>query len=193
MLCAELLKQGKIIIFPAETLYGFSCSLFSRVGIDSIFDIKKRSSSKQFITLVGSFEMASDIADISPQKMDFLKSSGYWPNHLTIVFSSKLKDYKTIAIRFSSSPYIKELFRYIDFPIISTSVNYSDTAPLRDIDIIKQEFSDKVSYFNTIKPQSEGSASTIISFIDDISLIREGDIPYRDIVRSYDEFRNKHR
>ena len=188
------LKNNKVIIFPAETMYGFSCSFYSDKAINEIFKIKKRNNNKQFIVLTGSFEMAQNIVNIDNKKIEFLKKYNYWPNHLTIIFNSKDNRYKTLALRYSNSGYITELFKKIDFPIISTSVNYSDSPVITDIKLIKKEFNKKIDYINTISPLFKGKASTIIDFTTDkILLIREGEIPYNKIIKDYDEYRNNNK
>jgi L-threonylcarbamoyladenylate synthase len=185
----KFLKDNKVIIFPAETLYGFSCSFYSLEAINRVFKIKKRENEKQFIVLIKSFKMAKEIVEIDPIKEDFLLKNNYWPNHLTIVFKSKIKGYNTLALRFSNSKYISKLFKSIDFPIISTSVNYSSEPSYTDIDKIIEEFNNKVDYINTTSPESIGKASTIIDFTtDEPSLIREGDVPYNKIKEDYAKF-----
>ncbi len=187
----KFLKENKIIIFPAETLYGFSCSFYSESAVNKVFKIKKRENAKQFIVLVKSFEMADEIAIIEDYKLNFLKKYNYWPNHLTIIFKSKLDKYETLALRYSKSKYINNLFNYIDFPVISTSVNYSTEPPMTDIKEIVKEFNKQVDYINITSPDGKGKASTIIDFAtDDIKLIREGEVPYKKIKEDYNEFRN---
>ena len=187
------LKNNKVIIFPAETLYGFSCSFYSEDAINEVFRIKKRENAKQFITLVKSFEMAQEIVEISTEKKQFLKEYNYWPNHLTIVFNSKDTRYKTLALRFSKSKYIIELFKNIDFPIISTSVNYSTEPAYTDINKIIMEFDKQVDYINQISPPDIGKASTIIDFTsDEPVLIRDGEIPFNKIREDYNEFKRNH-
>ena len=190
----KYLKENKVIIFPAETLHGFSCSFYSKEAIDRIFKIKRREYGKQFIVLVKSFDMAKKIADIEYYKLEFLKKYDYWPNHLTIIFKSKLLEYKTLALRYSNSKYIMELFNYIDFPIVSTSVNYSDLPAMTNIEDIIKEFDTQVNYINITTPDSIGKASTIIDFTNDnIKLIREGEVPFNKIKEDFNEFRNNNK
>jgi len=187
------LKNNKVIIFPAETLYGFSCSFYSEDAINKVFKIKKRENAKQFIVLVKSFEMAKEIAEINEVKEEFLKKYNYWPNHLTVILNSKDKKYKTLALRYSNSEYLTELFANIDFPIISTSVNYSAEPAMTDISEILREFNTKLDYINQTPPTSIGKASTIIDFTkDEISLIRDGELPFNKIKEDYDEFRRNY-
>jgi len=189
------LKNNEVIIFPAETLYGFSCSFYSEKAIKKIFEIKQRKPQKQFIILVGSFEMALKIIETEKYKIDFLKKYKYWPNHLTVIFKSKIQNYETLALRYSNADHIKELFKNIDFPIISTSVNYSGQPPLNDINKIQKAFADIVSYINITSPPFKGKASTIIDFTkNEPELIRSGEVPYNKIKEDYEEFqRNNNR
>jgi len=187
------LKNNKVIIFPAETLHGFSCSFYSEDAINKVFKIKKRENAKQFIILVKSFKMAQEIAEIDDKKLEFLKKYKYWPNHLTIVFNSKSDKYKTLALRYSCSEYLSELFKSIDFPIISTSVNYSGEAVMTDINQIIKEFDTQVDYINPNSPSNIGKASTIIDFTkDELSLIRDGEVPFDKIKEDYDEFKRNY-
>jgi tRNA A37 threonylcarbamoyladenosine synthetase subunit TsaC/SUA5/YrdC len=87
-----------------------------------------------------------------------------------------------------------KLFNYIDFPIVSTSVNYSNLPAMTNIEDILKEFKEQVDYINITSPDSIGSASTIIDFTDDnIKLIREGEVPFNKIEKDFNEFRNNHK
>ena len=55
--CCELLKQGKVIIYPTDTIWGIGCDATNPVAIEKIYKVKERSKGKGLIVLVDSIEM----------------------------------------------------------------------------------------------------------------------------------------
>ena len=170
----KILEDDKVIIYPTESLYGFGSKYDSKKAKDKIYSIKERGSKKPFLLLINSYQMAEKLVYISDKKKEFLKR--YWPGHLTVIFNS-INSNETIAIRYPNTVFLNQLFKFIDFPITSTSVNRSGEKPYSDILKIKKEFSKEVDLIIDLPVEKEGKASTIIDFTGEKPIvIRSGDI-----------------
>lgn len=179
------LKQGGVIIAPAETLFGFSTLYGNDEGVERIHTLKGRDpDEKPFLVLIGSIEMGRKIAHISDDLAAFLMKD-LWPGHLTVIVNHK--DGGTVAIRYPNTPFLNQLFQQIDLPFFSTSVNTTGEAPLNDYSTIVNRFGNGVDLVVPINPPESGIASTIVDFTGGKPrLIREGNILFKSIMDMYE-------
>lgn len=93
--CLEILRQGGVILYPTDTIWGIGCDASNQEAVERIFKIKKRQESKALITLVNSEVMLErtvvDIPEIawelieaanSPLSIIYEKVKGIAPNVL---------------------------------------------------------------------------------------------------------------
>ncbi|MBN2695179.1 Sua5/YciO/YrdC/YwlC family protein [bacterium] len=183
---AELFKNNSVIIYPAETLFGIGCRYPSEIAMKKIQQIKERPLEKSFIVLMKNQLMVEEWCLSENRNIEFLFKK-IWPAHVTAILS--LKNGGTLGIRVNNSPFLDEIFKYIDFPLVSTSVNKSGEAPLNNLNEIKEQFEGSVDYIVNQYPPMEGIASTIIDLTGGkLSLIRKGAFPFTSIQEAYDEF-----
>jgi len=184
---AEVLKKGGIIIYPTETLYGIGAFATDTNAINEIFNVKERTRGKPFILLVKDFEMMEKYF-IVPEIV--LKNSyKFIQEPITIIFNQKSElpeelsaGTKKIGVRISTNQFVKELFSFIDIPLVSTSANISGEENTYASKQIIELFDNKVDLIidSGNLPHSNGS-----SIIDITStppqLLREGDIKKEDL------------
>ena len=127
---AEVLNKGGVIIYPTETLYGIGAYATDTNAINEIFKVKQRARGKPFILLVKDFVMLEKyfiVPDIVLNNSDkFIKDP------VTIIFDQKTElpeelsaGTNKIGVRISTNQFVKELFSFIDIPLVSTSANIS--------------------------------------------------------------------
>jgi len=127
----ELLKEGKIILYPTDTIWGIGCDATNDEACKKIIELKKRSSSKSFILLVDSFQMLEryvpefhevcyDLADLatSPLTIIYPTSKG--------LAASVLAEDGSVGIRITKDPICLKLIRGVKRPLVSTSANISN-------------------------------------------------------------------
>lgn len=127
----ELLKEGKIILYPTDTIWGIGCDATNDDACKKIVELKKRSASKSFILLVDSFQMLEryvpefhevcyDLADLatSPLTIIYPTSKGLAP--------TVLAEDGSIGIRITKDPICLKLIRGMKRPLVSTSANISN-------------------------------------------------------------------
>ncbi len=170
---AHALQSGSLIIYPTETIYGIGCNADIDSAVKSVFNVKKRLESKSFIYLFKDIEMLLKYASFQSEVEKTLVHK-YWPGGMTIILKKNSLD-GCVACRISSHPFLKKLFLYIDFPLISTSANFSDEPYNPDVDNIKLKFSDAVDILIQDDALKSVVSSTIVKVVSDkVEIVREG-------------------
>jgi len=143
---ASLLKNGKVMIYPTDTLYGLGANALDIIAISRIFGIKKQDKNKPISVIVKNIAMAKKIACIDSRVEKILKN--VWPGPITIILRKKditpyelTANTETVGIRIPSCKFIKDLMESIDFPITATSANISGEKDLLSPREILQTFS----------------------------------------------------
>jgi L-threonylcarbamoyladenylate synthase len=125
----DLLKEGKVLALPTDTVYGLVCDISNKKAVKRVFKIKGRDIRKPVSVFVRNIEMAKSLAEINKEQEEFLKKA--WPGKVTVVLRRKKGkklfgvDKETIALRIPGHKLIKNLFKAIDFPLSGTSANLS--------------------------------------------------------------------
>lgn len=142
----ETLKQGGIILYPTDTIWGIGCDATNEKACNAIHELKNRPDDKSFIILVDGFSMLQryipdfqevcyDLADLATKPLTII-----YPDAKGLAPSILAKN-GSIGIRITEDPICLKLIRSIRKPIVSTSANISGEAnpnSFKDIsDIIK--------------------------------------------------------
>jgi tRNA threonylcarbamoyl adenosine modification protein (Sua5/YciO/YrdC/YwlC family) len=175
----EIMRDGGVIIYPTDTVYGLGCALFNKKGIDKIYEIKRRNR-KQPLSFV-----CADLKDISryARVSDFAYKTmkRLLPGPYTFVLEASRLVPKVIlpkrlatGIRVPDNEICLSLVRELGQPIISTSVTTEDGEILSDPADIKEKFGKRVDLIidgGILASQP----SSVISLVDDIiEIIRVG-------------------
>ncbi len=140
--------QGTVFIYPTDTIYGFGANPFNEEAVKKIDNIKERKDSKPYILLVDGIDTLIKYVDIRNEKhLDFLLA--IWPNPVSVVLNlnrrtQSILNIKTAAFRIPNQRFCLKLLQEIKMPLISTSVNKSDTKPLTEVSLIKDTFNSEV-------------------------------------------------
>ena len=180
--CKELLLQGKIILYPTDTVWGIGCDATNEAAIKKIYTLKQRQESKSMIILLDNADrLPLYVAKIPLIAWDLI-SHTYRPT--TYIYPTAYNLPKqlihpdgTIAIRITHNAFCKKLIKALEQPIVSTSANASgETTPVLFSEI-SQEIISQVDY---VVPQKyadsiEYKPSRLVKFIDDynFTVIRE--------------------
>lgn len=182
-LAAKYLKEGKIVILPTDTVYGFSGIVDNQSNFKSderIRQIKGRAENKPLIQLIANPE---DIYlftnDKIPQKL--LEK---WPGSLTIIVHTKEDaplsahaKLPTIAFRCPGDEWIRKIIKECECPIYSTSVNRSGQKVLDTAQEIEEEFSKEVDLIISDGDKKGALPSTLVSLDgQEIKVLRQGSV-----------------
>lgn len=143
----RVLKRGGVIAFPTETTYGLGCDPRSARAVSSIFKIKGRDQKKALLLVASSVADVKKVAEhAGPSKK---LAARHWPGPLTLVLPARasarlakgVASKKDIAVRVSSSLFVRALVRAYGFPIIATSANRAGEPDCRSGQAVTRVFS----------------------------------------------------
>lgn len=144
----DFLKQGKVVLFPTDTVYGFLADATNKKAVEKIFKIKDRPLEKPLSLFVENLKMAKKLTKINDQQEKFLKMA--WPGKVTAVLKRKKIKEKlygtkknTIAIRVPNYEPLNFLLKQLDFPLVQTSANLSGRPASGNLKKILKEFKNK--------------------------------------------------
>lgn len=185
---AEIIRNGGIVLFPTETVYGIGTNGLNETAIKKLFKIKQRPLNKPISLLVNSIDMINKIAkDITEIEYSIIKE--FFPGPLTIVLKKKdivpnilTANRNTVGIRMPSNDIALKLIEYTGFPIATSSANISSQPSGTRLQDITKDFDGKADYFIDGGPSKIGLSSTVIQVIDDIPhILRQGTITEKQI------------
>ena len=177
----EKLKEGEIVVFPTDTLFGLLARMDNVKAIQKIYRLKKRDENKPLLILTHDFNKVKEFIELKNWHWFFIEE---WPNYLTLIFKIKGK-YKeklsylhkgknTLAIRIPKDEFVLKLLKEVDMPLVAPSANFQSQKPAKNIEEAYNYFKDEVYYFNTTK-NLEGLPSTILDLTSfPPKLVREG-------------------
>lgn len=178
---AALIKAGGVVICPTEGVYGFSCLYDNEAAVERILSIKGRSAAKGLITICADVQQALALvktADLPDRTLQLLRS--LWPGPHTFVMPCRdeiaglLTGFRpTIALRVPSFTLLSEFIELCGRPLVSTSVNLSGRAPLKDLDEVTAQFGSAVDGILTLPCQGLSGPSSIHDGLTG-TLIRQG-------------------
>ncbi len=151
MKTADILRQGGIILYPTDTIWGIGCSALNEKAVRRIFSIKERDENKAMLILLDKQENLSlYIKDIPEITRQIIKTSTkpltiIYPDAYNVAPSLIAKD-GSIGIRITSDIFCFELIRQIGAPLVSTSANKSGQAAPASFAEISDYIKNKVDY-----------------------------------------------
>ena len=185
---AELIRNGGIVVFPTETVYGIGANALNENAIKKLYDIKKRPLNKPISLLVNSIDMIEQVAkDIT--KLDYALIKAFFPGPLTIILKKKdivpnivTANQDTVGIRMPANEIALKLIGYVGSPIATPSANISGKPSGTNLKDIMEDFDGKVDCFIDDGPSKIGLASTIVQVVDGVPhILRQGSISEKQI------------
>lgn len=183
----ETLLSGGVVVAPTDTVYGILGDARNKEAIKKISAIKKRPSEKVFPIFVKDIAAARRIAYISDAKARFLEK--IWPGQVIVLFHHKenLPHVLTggsdkIGIRIPDHPFLLELLRMLNFPLVQTSANISNEATAKSIEEVRNYFDDIALQPDLIIDAGEikGTSSTVIDFTGEEAIVARTGLVTKD-------------
>ncbi len=186
------LKNGKVIAFPTDTVYGVSVIYDDLVALENLKLAKGRPETKPIPTMVASLEQIRKIALVDDRALKVIKS--FMPGAITIILPKKdeVSDYitngkKTIAIRMPNDEFILELIDKCGKPLLVSSANLSGGDNSFTTNDVLAQLDGRID--GIVEGTAGGKlASTIVDLTgDNIIILREGPISYEEIVKTLEK------
>lgn len=187
---AEIIKNGGIVIFPTETVYGIGVNGLNENAIKKLYKIKNRPLNKPISLLVSDLKMIARVAEnISETENKLIKA--FFPGPLTIILRKKecvpdilTANGNTVGIRMPEGKIARKLVEYAGVPIAATSANISGEENLIDFESIFKEFQNKVDCFIDGEECKSGIGSTIVKITNGVpEILRRGTISKDEIYK----------
>lgn len=123
------LKQGKTLLYPADTIWGLGCDATNQKAVDTIFKLKNRPKNKPLIALVANVEMLKQYVENVPENIKELLNNEHpttlvYPNGKGLT-KGVISDNGSVAIRIPKPCFALDLITAFGKPIVSTSANLS--------------------------------------------------------------------
>jgi L-threonylcarbamoyladenylate synthase len=185
---AELLRAGKLVAFPTETVYGLGANALDATAVSRIFEAKGRPASSPLIVHISDAEMARSVVAEWPQAAQALALK-FWPGPLTLVLKKQAyvptvvtAGLDTVGVRVPSHPAALALIEAARLPIAAPSANrFTQLSPTR-AEHVRQGLGDRVDYILDGGECTVGIESTVLSLTDERPvLLRPGGISRRQI------------
>lgn len=185
---AQIIKNGGIVIFPTETVYGIGANGLDANAIKNLYDAKQRPLNKPISLLVNSIDMIETVAkDITDLEYTIIRK--FLPGPLTIILNKKeivpdilTAGSDTIGIRMPANDIALNLIHYAGVPIATPSANISGKPSGTNLNDIMKDFAGKVDCFIDDGPSKIGLASTIVKVVDGkVHILRQGSISIDEI------------
>lgn len=185
---AQIIKNGGIVVFPTETVYGIGANALNAEAVKKIYEIKKRPLSKPITLLVNSIDIIERVAkDITPFEYSIIKK--FFPGPLTIILQKKdvvpdivTSGGSTVGIRMPANEIVLELINRAGVPLATPSANISDKPSKTNIKDVMSDFPEGVDCFIDGGKSKIGVASTIVQVIDGVPhILRQGTITEEQI------------
>lgn len=185
---AESIKQGKLVLFPTETVYGIGANALNVQAVKDIFIAKGRAQDNPLIVHIANIEMLKELVqNVGEIEEKLIKN--FWPGPLTIIFEKKpiIPDVitgglNTVAIRMPSNEIARKLIEYSNLPIAAPSANVSGKPSGTIVEDIIDELDGKVDYVIDAGKVDIGLESTVVRVVDNIvHILRPGKITPEDM------------
>lgn len=185
---AHLIKNGGLVVFPTETVYGIGTNGLDENAVQKIYIAKGRNTGNPINLLVSNMEMVNSIAkDIS--EIEYKLMETFFPGPFTIILNKRdiipsivTANQDTVGIRMPNGIIASKLVELAGIPIAAPSANLSSKPSGTTFNDIYNDFKDKVDYIIDGGDSPIGIESTIVKVIDDIPhILRPGSITAEQI------------
>jgi len=186
----ETLKNGGLVVYPTETLYGIGADATNSKAIEKLSRYKDRPLGKPYSIAISDQKMAEEYVELNATAKDLYKE--FLPGPLTVISKGKHKvaagvesENGTLGIRIPDYKLIIDIIEKLGKPITSTSANASYKKRPYKISDILENISDKQKGLIDLiidageLPRNEPS-TVIDTTLDDPVTLRQGEIKFTD-------------
>lgn len=175
---ACVLKEGGLVAFPTETVYGLGADALDGHAVAKIFAAKGRPATNPVIVHVSSVEQARTLSSAWPAAADRL-AEAFWPGPLTLIVpkAACIPDVVTaggpsVALRMPSHPVARALLAAAGVPVAAPSANLSETLSSTSAAHVLKGLDGRIDMILDGGPAQGGLESTVVDLSVEPALIR---------------------
>jgi L-threonylcarbamoyladenylate synthase len=183
---AQLLRDGALVAFATETVYGLGADATNGRAVAAIFEAKGRPRFNPLIVHVPDLAAAQKIAQFSDEAR--LLAEAFWPGPLTLVLTRRADagvsdlvsaGLDSIALRVPDNATAQALLRAAGRPLAAPSANRSGRISPTRADHVAEDLGERVSMILDGGPTSHGLESTVLDVTNPgvVTLLRPGAVP----------------
>lgn len=150
-LAVAALRDGQIIAYPTESVFGLGCDPHNRAACERLFALKQRPAGQGVLLIASEFAQIEPYIDTASDSA-LARAQATWPGPHTWVFprSDRIPAWIAgvhvgVALRVTAHPMAAELCRAFGGALVSTSANRHGQPPLRDAVAVRATFGDDVA------------------------------------------------
>lgn len=195
---AKLIKQGKLVSFPTETVYALAADANNSKAVEAIYRLKGRNADKPLALLLADIDLAQSIVELNEAARKL--AAEFCPGPITFVLKkhkgSKLaanlnEGIDTIAVRIPDHEIALSILRKAGCPVVATSVNPSGQPSAISAAEVEGYFSGRIDYLLDGGDCTIGIASTVVDLTGSSpKILREGSITKEDIESVLEDEKN---
>lgn len=167
-LAVDLLRQGGVVAYPTDTLYGLGADAFNEAAVERVFVIKGRPHGMPLPLLLADADALAQVASETPPLARVL-AERFWPGALTLVIprSPKVPELVSgrgwkVGVRVPDHPVPRELARRLGAPITGTSANKSGGPDPRTAEDVRRQLGETVDLVIEGGDPPAGQPSTVL-------------------------------
>ncbi len=180
---AEFIKQGGIVAFPTETVYGLGANVFDEAAIAKIFESKRRSADNPLIAHVADIkQIDSLVTEITESAKKFI--AAFFPGPLTIVLKKSEKvpsiataGLDTIGVRMPRFELAHQFLAACGTPVVAPSANLSGRPSPTTWQAVAEDLDGRIDCILQGEATEIGLESTVVDCTSDVPMIlRSGSV-----------------
>jgi len=185
-IAANLLKNGELVAFPTETVFGIGVIFDNENSYKKLIEVKRRPPEKPFSLMLASTSDIEKYAYIDDKAKKIISS--FLPGQLTIILKAKdnlpswvVSKENKVGIRVPDFEIANRLITFVEKPLLVPSANHAGDTPCHTSNEVFESLKDEISA--VIEGESTSNvASTIVEIVENgINVIREGVISKEEI------------
>lgn len=192
---AECLRNGGLVVFPTETVYGIGCNAMDPQAVKRLYEAKNRPAEKPLLLHLHSVEQAEQLAVLNDRARRLLRA--FTPGPLSVVLPKRTcVSYEvtgggeTVGLRFPSHPLFLALAKEAGVPIAATSANFSGSVSAKDGKTAAEALSEVADVVLDGGRSAYAMESTVVSLVgEEPRLLRQGALPWERVLWRLDDRR----
>ena len=165
--CIKILKNGGIILYPTDTIWGIGCDTTNQKAVNQIFQIKKREKNKPLISLVSDkIMLARYTDDFNLINYNTTDPTTYIFNNVSGLSNGIITKNKTAAFRIPNDMFCQKIISILKKPIASTSANISGEKIATKFSEISNQIKENVDYIVNLRHNEKMTKASNIIMIN---------------------------
>ena len=167
---ARAILEGKVVIYPTDTVYGLGCAISREESVKRVFEIKKRSMDKPLSIAFPDIESAKKYVSLDAREEEYIKKNIEEPFTFIVRKKKNVPDnvtagMGTVGIRIPYHEVIKAVLHSAKVPVITTSANVSGEKPPASFQEISKKILGKADLAIDSGPCRVGLPSKIVNVL----------------------------